>query len=61
MLYDCFGIYGYVLHYSLILFLVGSAFFIFSYLWYKGRLDMDEEPAIEMLKASEKFPWKHDD
>lgn len=58
MRFDSFGVYGYVLHYSLIVAIVGSAFFLFLYLWYKGRLDMDEEPAIRMLQASDEHPYQ---
>lgn len=44
------GIYGSVLHYSLTVAMVGSAFLLFLYCWRKGRLDMDEEPALEMMR-----------
>jgi hypothetical protein len=50
---DPLGIQGSVLHYSLIIALVGSAFLIFLHLWRKGRLDMDEGPKIQMLKDEE--------
>lgn len=50
---DSGGIYGAYLHYGLIILLVGSAFIMFFYLWYKGRLDMDEEPKLQMMKMEE--------
>jgi hypothetical protein len=50
---DGTGIYGELLHYSLIIALVGSAFLVFVYLLRKGRLDMDEEPKIQMMASDE--------
>lgn len=50
---DGIGIYGTVLHYSLLLALAGSAVLFFLYFWKKGRLDMDEEPKVQM--------WQNDD
>lgn len=50
---DSGGIYGAYLHYGLILMMVGSAFIVFLYLLYKGRLDMDEEPKMQMMKIEE--------
>ncbi len=47
---DSFGVYGHMLHYSMIIAMVGSAFLIFLYLWGKGRLDMDDEASIQMMK-----------
>ncbi len=47
---DSFGVYGSALHYGLVIAFVGSAFLIFIYLWSKGRLGMDEEPAVQMMK-----------
>jgi hypothetical protein len=58
---DIFGIYGYVLHYALIIWIVASAFFLFVYLWLKGRLDMDQEPAIQMMLASDEHPYQEVD
>lgn len=46
---DGAGAYGSILNYSLTIAVVGSAMFIFIYLWKKGRLDMDEEPKIQMM------------
>lgn len=48
------GIQGLMLHYSLVIALVGSAFLIFIYLWKKGKLDMDEEAKYTMMKQDEK-------
>ncbi|QLH36419.1 MAG: hypothetical protein HWD61_09995 [Parachlamydiaceae bacterium] len=50
---DSGGIYGAYLHYGLIIFMVGSAFIVFFYLWKKGRLDMDEAPKFQMLDNEE--------
>lgn len=46
---DIGGVYGSMLHYSLTIAFVGSAFLLFFYFWRKNRLDMDEEPKIAML------------
>ncbi len=54
MVLDGIGIYGSVLHYSLIIAFVGSAFLIFLYLWRKGRLDMDETPKEIMMRDDER-------
>lgn len=48
------GIYGQMLHYSLVFAIVGSTFLIFFYLWRKGRLDMDEEAKWQMMKEEER-------
>lgn len=50
---DGAGVYGAVLHYSLVMAFVGSAFVSFIYFWKKGRLDMDEEPKFQMMEADE--------
>lgn len=50
---DGAGVYGSVLHYSMTIAMVGSAFLLFLYFWKKGRLDMDEEPAIDMMRADD--------
>jgi hypothetical protein len=47
---DASGVYGIIMHYSLVLTLVASAFLAFLYFWRKGRLDMDEEPKIQMMQ-----------
>lgn len=48
------GVFGSLLHYSLIILFMGGALLIFLYLWRKGRLDMDEEPKYEMMEDEEK-------
>jgi len=53
---DSFGVYGSALHYGLIIAFVGSAFLIFLYLWRKGRLDMDEDASIQMMKDDTEMP-----
>lgn len=50
---DTAGIYGAYLHYGLVILIVGSAIIVFFYLWSKGRLDMDEEPKLQMMKDDE--------
>lgn len=47
------GIYGHLLHYSLVFAMIGSALMVFLYLWKKGRLDLDEEPKHQMFKGEE--------
>jgi hypothetical protein len=47
------GIYGHLLHYSLMFAMIGSAVLIFFYLRRKGRLDMDEDPKYRMLEGDE--------
>jgi hypothetical protein len=59
-LLDPSGAYGGYLHYMLVISLVGSAFLLFIYLWYKGRLDMDEEPKITMMKNEHEFKNNED-
>jgi hypothetical protein len=54
------GVCGSFVHYALIIALVGSAFLIFLYLWKKGRLDMDEDPKIQMLKDDESKDKPHE-
>ena len=51
--FDSLGIQGSVFHYAMILAMVGGAFLIFLSLWRKGRLDMDEEPKIQMMNDDE--------
>jgi hypothetical protein len=50
---DWSGMYGGILHYSMIIAFSGSALLAFLYFWYKGRLDMDEEPKLEMMRDDE--------
>ncbi len=41
---------GALFHYAFVLSMVGGAFLVFFYLWRKGRLDMDEEPKLQMME-----------
>lgn len=50
---DGIGVYGNFFHYGIVISLVGSALFIFLYLWKKKRLDMDEEPKFQMMQEEE--------
>jgi len=50
---DWSGIYGGIFHYGMIIAFVGSAFLAFLYFWSKGRLDMDEEPKLQMMRDDE--------
>ncbi len=52
------GIYGAYFHYGLTILMVGGAIIIFLYLWYKGRLDLDEDPKIQMLKAGDQDEYE---
>jgi hypothetical protein len=45
------GVTGYVMYYALASAMVGSTFLVFIYLWKRGRLDSDEEPKYQMMKA----------
>lgn len=47
------GVYGTFLTYGMTISFVGSAFILFLYLWWKERLDMDEEAKFEMMRAEE--------
>lgn len=49
---DQTGSFGTLLHYGMVIALVGSAFLVFIYLWRKGRLDMDEEPKFQMMEEN---------
>ncbi len=46
---DGCGIYGNVFYWSSAIAFCGSAVLVFLYFWRKGRLDMDEEPAKQMM------------
>ena len=46
---DWSGIYGGIFHYSMILAFFGSALLSFLYFWRRGKLDLDEEPKIQMM------------
>lgn len=47
---DGSGLYGSLLGYGLTIAYAGSAFLIFLYLLGKGRLGIDEEASLEMMK-----------
>jgi len=47
------GVHGSILYYAFTIAYVGSAFLVFLYLYKKGKLDMDEEPKIHMMKDEE--------
>lgn len=51
---DAIGIYGSLVHAMMVIFFVGAALIAFIYFWRKGRLDMDEEPKIQMMQDEEK-------
>jgi len=50
---DGIGVYGGLLHFTFAAVFCGGALLIFIYLWRKGRLDMDENPAKRMLENDE--------
>lgn len=53
MIIDGNGVYGSLLHYTSVIAFTGSALFVFIYLWWKGKLDMDEEPKMQMMQKEE--------
>ena len=61
---DGIGIYGSIVHFSFAGLFFSAALLIFLYLWRKGKLDMDESPAEQMLeddpKKNKKFEDKDD-
>ncbi len=50
---DATGFYGGVFHYAHVFFFVGTAMMIFLYLWWNGKLDMNENPARQMMHDEE--------
>lgn len=50
---DWSGIYGGIFHYGMIIAFSGSALIALLYFWSKGRLDMDEEPKLQMMRDDE--------
>ena len=44
------GVTSYLVYYSMVCALVGSTLLVFIYLWFKGRLDMDEEAKYQMMR-----------
>lgn len=53
MILDAGGVYGQYYHYAFTIFFSGAAFIMFAYLWWKGRLDMDEEAKEQMMNKDE--------
>lgn len=47
------GVYGSLLHYVFVLFFVSTAFLVFFYLWWNGKLSMDEGPKYRMMDDDE--------
>lgn len=47
---DGAGVYGQYLHFAGVVFFVGTALLVFFYLWWNGRLDMDEHPKYQMME-----------
>lgn len=52
-LMDTVGFFGNLFEHVMVVALGGSAILVFLYLWRKGRLDMDQEPAVIMMEADE--------
>lgn len=50
---DSFGIYGMVINYTLLFIYTGGALILFLYFWWNKRLDMDEEPKLQMMKEKD--------
>lgn len=50
---DASGVYGELMNYMMTIWMVGSAFLIFLYLWKAGKLSMEEEPKWRMLREDE--------
>ena len=57
---DWSGVYGGIFHYGMIIAFAGSALLAFLYFWSKGRLDMDEEPKLQMLRDDEEQEHFHE-
>lgn len=54
------GVYGLILHYALVFAIVGSSLLALLYFWSKGRLDMDEEPKLQMMREEREERGKYD-
>lgn len=50
---DGIGIYGQVLHWTMIIALMGSAFLAMLYFWKKGLIDWGESSKFEMLQQDD--------
>jgi hypothetical protein len=55
-LLDGIGFLGNLFEHAMIAALGGSAVLVFLYLWLKGRLDMDQSPAKDMVERDEYEP-----
>lgn len=53
LILDGSGIYGNIIHYTLIFLFMGLSGIAFLYFWAQGRLDMDDAAAIQMLKEDD--------
>jgi hypothetical protein len=53
-IYDSCGISGAILQYALAISFVVGAFLIFTGLWLKSRLDLDESPKYQMFNDHHK-------
>ena len=49
-IHDGAGIYGSLVHYGCVVAFVGSAFLLFLYCWWNGKLNMDEGPKFQMMQ-----------
>jgi hypothetical protein len=58
---DVTGVYGSLLHYVLVILFVGTAFLVFVYLWWNGKLGMDEGPKYRMMQDDEIKPEEKND
>jgi hypothetical protein len=58
--YDSSGVYGGIFHYALVFAFVGSALLGFFYFWYKGCLNLGEEPKLQMMRDEEKREKDHE-
>jgi len=48
------GFYGRLANTVTAVAFTGSAVLLFIYLWYRGRLDMDEKPKWQMMESEDK-------
>jgi cbb3-type cytochrome oxidase subunit 3 len=54
-LLDSSGIYGGIFDYTLVFAFFFSAVLAFLFFWSRGRLDMDEEPKLQMMKDEQEM------
>lgn len=57
---DSSGVYGGIFHYALVFAIFGSAILGFLYFWSRGRLDMDEEPKLQMMRDDKERERDHE-